>query len=130
MDCFVSHAMRVQLTKKLAEMLDGIDLSHYAVGDIMEVTRAEAELLIAEGWAIPIVERPRLVAKAARTTHALQGFAEQQPHVALRSVERLREIRRALEQRSSDQHERRRAEDRLREELHDARAKTLGERSA
>jgi hypothetical protein len=122
--------MRVQLTKKLAEMLDGIDLSRYAVGDIVEVTRAEAELLIAEGWAIPVAERPRLVPKGARATHALPGFAEQQPHVPLRSVERLREIRRAMEQRSSDRHERRRAEDRLREELHDARARTFGKRRA
>jgi hypothetical protein len=43
--------MRVRLTQKLSESIDGIDLSHLHVGAVVEVTRREAELLIAEGWA-------------------------------------------------------------------------------
>ena len=44
--------MRVQLIKKLAEMLDGIDLSAHQRGDILDLTRSEAALLVAEGWAV------------------------------------------------------------------------------
>jgi hypothetical protein len=43
--------MRVRLTKKFAEMIDGIDLSAHHPGDILDLERSEARLLIAEGWA-------------------------------------------------------------------------------
>jgi hypothetical protein len=43
--------MQVRLTAKLAEVMDGIDLSQCAEGDIIEVTEREAHLLLAEGWA-------------------------------------------------------------------------------
>jgi hypothetical protein len=45
--------MKVRLTRKLAEQLDGVDVSPYEVGDILDVSQREAELLIAEGWARP-----------------------------------------------------------------------------
>jgi len=41
----------VRLTRKLAEMVDGIDLSQFRVGDRVVVTAREAALLTAEGWA-------------------------------------------------------------------------------
>ena len=44
--------MKVRLIKKLAECLDGVDLSHHRVGDLLDLQSREAELLIAEGWAI------------------------------------------------------------------------------
>lgn len=45
--------MRVHLIRKLAEMIDGIDLSAYKPGDMLDLTREQAALLIAERWAVP-----------------------------------------------------------------------------
>ena len=43
--------MRVRLTRKLANLLNGIDFSTPGVGDIIDLSHHEAELLLAEGWA-------------------------------------------------------------------------------
>jgi hypothetical protein len=43
--------MRVRLTKKLAEMLDGIDLSGRRVGDVFDLSDSEGRLIVAEQWA-------------------------------------------------------------------------------
>jgi hypothetical protein len=43
----------VRLTRKLAERLDGVDLSSRSVGDVFEMAPREARLLIEEGWAVP-----------------------------------------------------------------------------
>jgi len=45
--------MRIRLLRKLADRLDGIDVSDYREGDVIDLPRAEAELLIAERWALP-----------------------------------------------------------------------------
>lgn len=45
---------RVQLVHKFAEVLNGIDLSHAEVGDVIEVPPRDAEVLILEGWAVPL----------------------------------------------------------------------------
>jgi hypothetical protein len=45
--------MRVRLTRKLAEAVDGVDLSAHGVGDVLDVSPVEAQLLIAENWAVP-----------------------------------------------------------------------------
>jgi hypothetical protein len=45
--------MKVRLTRKLAESIDGVDLSHKRVGRIINVGRHDAQLLIAEGWGAP-----------------------------------------------------------------------------
>jgi hypothetical protein len=45
--------MRVRLIRKLAEMIDGVDLSRHETGAILDVSPAEARLLVAEQWAIP-----------------------------------------------------------------------------
>jgi hypothetical protein len=44
---------KVRLTRKFADRLDGVDLSRAQAGEQIEVTQHEAELLIAEGWAVP-----------------------------------------------------------------------------
>ena len=44
--------MKVRLTRKLAEAIDGIDLSHEDVGDVLDLPDRKAQLLVAEGWAI------------------------------------------------------------------------------
>jgi len=45
--------MRVRLVRKLADLLDGVDVSGHSSGDILELPRHDAELLIAERWAVP-----------------------------------------------------------------------------
>ena len=49
----------VRLTRKLAEIIDGVDLSAADVGDHLELPRREADVLIAEGWAEPTGPRRR-----------------------------------------------------------------------
>jgi hypothetical protein len=34
-------------------IVDGVDLSHHAVGDVIELSTRDAEMLVAEGWAVP-----------------------------------------------------------------------------
>jgi hypothetical protein len=46
--------VQVRLTKKLAEVIDGIDLSDRRVGDVMNLPKHDAEVLLAEGWASPV----------------------------------------------------------------------------
>jgi hypothetical protein len=43
--------MLVRLTAKLAEVVNGVDLSPYCEGDVVELPAREAEMLIAERWA-------------------------------------------------------------------------------
>ena len=44
--------MRVRLIKKLAQWIDGVDLRTHAPGDVFDLSRSEARLLLAEGWAV------------------------------------------------------------------------------
>jgi hypothetical protein len=46
----------VRLTRKLAERLNGVDLSRARAGEEIELFRHEADILIAEGWAVPADE--------------------------------------------------------------------------
>ena len=43
--------MRVRLTVKLAEVVNGFDLSNYVEGDIIELSEGEGRMLLAERWA-------------------------------------------------------------------------------
>ena len=43
----------VRLTRKYADMLNGISLAGHDVGDRLPLPPREARLLIAEGWAAP-----------------------------------------------------------------------------
>jgi hypothetical protein len=45
--------MRVRLIKKLAEKIDGVDLTGRSVGDLLNLESRDARLLIAEQWAVP-----------------------------------------------------------------------------
>jgi hypothetical protein len=42
--------VRVRLTRKLANSIDGIDLRKVKSGDVVDVSPDEARILIAEGW--------------------------------------------------------------------------------
>ena len=43
--------MRVRLVRKLADCLDGIDVTGCQEGDLLDLAPADALLLVAEGWA-------------------------------------------------------------------------------
>ena len=45
--------MKVWLTRKYAEWIDGVDLSGRHIGDRIDLPKIEAELLVAEQWALP-----------------------------------------------------------------------------
>jgi hypothetical protein len=45
--------VKVRLTRKLAPVVDGIDLSSHEVGDVFDLPPEQARLVIAEDWAIP-----------------------------------------------------------------------------
>jgi hypothetical protein len=47
-----SHRMRIRLIRKLSQLLNGVDISRRSVGDVIDLPRRDAELLIAEGWAL------------------------------------------------------------------------------
>ena len=56
--------MYVRLTAKLADVMEGVDLSAYAEGDVVDLPDREAELLISGSWAerVPREQRVRSVA--------------------------------------------------------------------
>ena len=45
--------MKVRLTKKYAEQINGIDLHGRDIGDVLELPPEKARLVLAEEWAIP-----------------------------------------------------------------------------
>ena len=45
--------MKVVLTRKLADSMDGVNVAAYQVGDVLDLTVSEAQLLVAERWATP-----------------------------------------------------------------------------
>jgi hypothetical protein len=45
--------MKVWLTRKHAQRIDGIDLRNYTVGDTLELQNGDARILLAEEWAKP-----------------------------------------------------------------------------
>jgi hypothetical protein len=44
--------MRVRLNRKLADLIDEVDLSRHEVGDVIELPSRQGHILIAEGWAV------------------------------------------------------------------------------
>ncbi len=116
--------MWIRLVRKLADHLDGIDVSSYNEGDILDLPRAEAGLLIAEQWALPF-RGPSRDVRAASTAH-LRAFAADRSE--RRTLEQLRRVREGFETQPLEPHEHRRAEDRIRDAHHDSRQKTLNDK--
>lgn len=123
---------RVRLIRKVADYLNGIDVSRHNVGDVFDLHPLEAELLIAEGWAVPeytirAAHDRRTGGERRRPAAAAPGDDNgSEPAAPRRSVARLRADRTVTEQQRAAADERRRAEVEIREELRDSRAKTLG----
>lgn len=51
--------VRIRLIKKLAEVIDGVDVSAFDVGDCIEIDVKDARILLAEGWAEIVNPHPR-----------------------------------------------------------------------
>jgi len=66
--------MRVRLVRKLADILDGIDVSAYKSGDIVNLSRHDAELLIAEEWAVSAEYAPLTATPSSPASDALLGI--------------------------------------------------------
>jgi hypothetical protein len=71
--------MRVRLTRKYAEVIDGVDLSDADVGDRLDLSQHDAEVLIAEGWA------ERTASNRARRRTDVQSVAADKPGSRKRS---------------------------------------------
>jgi hypothetical protein len=109
--------MIVRLIRKLADRLDGIDLSLCNEGDAIDLSRRDAELLVAEGWASRCAPRQS-------SLRGMPAIAADAP-TRRRTLEQLRRIRKEMETRHLEQQEQRRAEDCIREERHDAHARIV-----
>jgi len=119
--------MQVRLTRKLANYLDGIDVSEYEVGDLIELPVREAHLLIAEAWATPHIDAPAcLQYDASRGTVRSVALPRPEAPRTIHTLERLREIRRQMEEHQQHDQERRRIEDVIREQLRDERSRIVG----
>jgi len=116
--------MRIRLTRKLAECIDGVDLSRYAVGDVLELTPRDAQLLTAEQWAVPVRRR------SERRSFSVPLPQSQAADRARRvdDVERVRSASAELEHRHLARSESRRAEDQYREERRAARERTVSQK--
>lgn len=44
--------MKLILIRKLADVMDGVDVSNHQVGDVIDLPPGEAGVLMAEGWVI------------------------------------------------------------------------------
>ena len=50
--------MYVRLIRKFSAILNGLDLSHVSVGDVMCLPDRNALMLVEEGWAEKMSDRP------------------------------------------------------------------------
>ena len=78
--------MRVRLTRKLADRVDGIDLRNRHVGQVLDVEPPEATLLVLEQWAIP--ER-RYADRRSQSREELRDRRAAEPPGVVFSRERL-----------------------------------------
>jgi hypothetical protein len=62
----------VRLIRKYAQMIDGVNLEAAQVGDRLQLSKRDAEVLIAEGWAerAPDDHRVRLLPRRAQAADA------------------------------------------------------------
>jgi hypothetical protein len=73
--------MRVRLTKRLANVIDGVDLDGHYPGDVLNLPDRDARMLVAEQWAIP--ERREQSGEPPGTERRRQtpdGRPSDQPH--------------------------------------------------
>jgi hypothetical protein len=67
----------VRLIRKYAEMIDGVNLEEAEVGDRLQLSKRDAQVLIAEGWAERADERR--VRLLPRRAHAAESSRPRKP---------------------------------------------------
>jgi hypothetical protein len=72
--------VKVTLTRKLARVINGVDLTACHEGEIIDIRDQDARVLIAEGWAVPVTtqlpaarHRPRYVGDV-ETSYSFSGY--------------------------------------------------------
>ena len=75
-----NEIVTVRLVRKYADMIDGVNLENLTVGDRLDLSRRDAGILIAEGWAVPALPERRLQnlprrASEERRVRSIQGRA-------------------------------------------------------
>ena len=76
-----SSEMVIRLTVKLAQTMEGVDLSSFAEGDIIALADHDANLLIKGGWAERVVNEQRFkVAAAWPPAIAADRVSPRRPH--------------------------------------------------
>jgi hypothetical protein len=75
----VHNLTPVRLVRKYAEMIDGVNLENAAVGDRLELSPRDADVLIAEGWAERAVDERRVRLLPRRALAADRGQARKKP---------------------------------------------------
>src|SRR5687768_16241431 len=68
----------VRLIRKYAEMIDGVNLEEAEVGDRLELSRRDADVLIAEGWAERTTDERRVRLLPGRA-HAADTHRRRKP---------------------------------------------------
>jgi len=119
--------MLIRITRKLANYLDGVDLTDYGAGDVIDLPEGHARLLIAENWAVPYTEPVNGEVRGTSITPVRAVAADARSRT--RALAQSRRLRRQMDKGSFDSHDHRRIEDEIREDLHDARAKRVRPRS-
>jgi hypothetical protein len=72
--------MLVRLKVKLAEMVNGLDLSHCDENDVVEVSQRDGEMLIAERWGESVAQdemadcRPKRLERAVAADEGYRGW--------------------------------------------------------
>jgi hypothetical protein len=115
--------MWIRLTRKLANFLDGVDVSDRHVGDVFELSTFDAHLLIAEGWAERYIPSRRPGDAEHRQSGTKDSLAAESS--LGKTLEQLSRLREQTNRRRVADAEGRRVEDRIREELRDERATTI-----
>jgi hypothetical protein len=65
--------VRVRLTRKFADFIDGVDLRKVKSGDALDLSPEEARLLIAEGWARADASEKKITPKKKKPKRVLKG---------------------------------------------------------
>jgi len=68
--------MRVRLVRKLANWIDGIDLRHCGVGDLVDLPERQARIMTVERWAVLARRAGDLVVSTDSEEPLASAFAE------------------------------------------------------
>src|SRR5688572_2330946 len=68
----------VRLIRKYAEMIDGVNLEEAEVGDRLELSKHDADVLVAEGWAEHAADQRRVRLLPGRA-HAADNSRRRKP---------------------------------------------------